>query len=234
MTTPSDLEPGLGRYPRRWRLRTTLAAFLLLLAACGGSSSSDSTNTQDGATTQAPNASTTSAPASTLATTTTPAPTSTTAAPTTVAPTTAAPTTTAAAAPLQVVDDVVTVDWNALTATPFYATPDGGSDPFFHIHTTPDVDGFFLSFELYTTGYGQEWTGETGTFDISCDNPTSSTGICPYFDPDGPGPEPVKGSDFQTTGSLTINQLDEDGYEIVVHTLTFTDGTTFAEFTITG
>ena len=37
-----------------------------------------------------------------------------------------------------------------------------------------------------------------------------------------------------TTGSLTIVQLDDGGYEIVVHELVFSDGTTFDEFTIAG
>jgi hypothetical protein len=125
------------------------------------------------------------------------------------------------------------VVWSSLTSTPTFSFVDGG-DPYYLIHTNPDADGFFLSFELYTTGYGAEWTGELGTFDISCDNPTTSTGICPYFDVDGPGPVEVLGTDFATTGSMTINALDSGGYDIVVHELVFSDGTTFDEFEMTG
>jgi hypothetical protein len=82
------------------------------------------------------------------------------------------------------------------------------------------------------TGYGAEWTGELGTFDISCDSPDTSTGIWRYFDPDGPGPIEVVGSDFTATGSIAIVQLDDTGYEFVVHELVFADGTTFNEFTV--
>ena len=64
--------------------------------------------------------------------------------------------------------------------------------------------------------------------------PVNSAGICPDVDPDGPGPEPVKGDDFAATGSLTIVQLDDGGHEIVVHELAFSDGTTFSEFTMSG
>ena len=54
----------------------------------------------------------------------------------------------------------------------------------------------------------------------------------PYVDPDGPGPIEVVGSDFTATGSITIVQLDETGYEFVVHELVFADGPTFNEFTV--
>lgn len=128
----------------------------------------------------------------------------------------------------------VTVNWESLPSTPFFAPAGDDFDPHFLIHTNPKTDGFFFSFELYTTGYGAEWTGELGTFDISCDNLTSSTGICPYFDSDGEGPIGVLGGDFATTGSMTVVQLDDAGYEIVVHEIVFTDGTTFNEFSIKG
>jgi hypothetical protein len=82
------------------------------------------------------------------------------------------------------------------------------------------------------TGYGAEWTEELGTVDISCDSPDTSIGICPYLDPDGPGSIEVVGSDFTATGSITIVQLDDTGYEFVVHELVFADGTTFNEFTV--
>ncbi len=215
---------------RRTQLALSSIGLALLITACG-----DSSSESDGAA-EAPITSTTVTEVPDLAApATSAAPTTAIPVPTTATPTTtAAPTTTTKAPPLAIEDDVVTIDWSALGAEPFYSPASGGGDPFFHIHTAPETDGFFLSLEMYTTGYGQEWTGETGTFDISCDDASSSTGICPYFDVDGPGPDPVKGSDFMTTGSLTIIQLDGDGYEIVVHELTFSDGTTFDEFTIRG
>jgi len=101
------------------------------------------------------------------------------------------------------------------------------------IHTNPETDGFFLSLELYTV-WGAGWTGQLGEFEMSCGDPAIDTGICPYFDPDGPGPDPVKGSDFATSGSVTITRLDETGYEITVNSLVFSDGTTFTPFTISG
>ncbi len=120
-----------------------------------------------------------------------------------------------------------------MPSTPFFAPAGGGTDPFFHIHTNPASDGFFLAFEMYTV-WGGGWTGEMGTFPVTRTDPASSTGICPYFDPDGPGPLPVLGGDFATTGEITINQLDGAGYDIIVHSLLFSDGTTFGEFQMTG
>lgn len=136
-------------------------------------------------------------------------------------------------AALTVSGDVFTVDWAELPSTPAFIQPLAGADPFFHIHTDGNADGFFLAFEMYTV-YGQEWTGQLGTFEISCDVPDASTGICPKFDPDGPGPAPVLGDDFDVSGTITINQLDADGYDIDVTGLTFSDGTSFAPFTMTG
>lgn len=137
------------------------------------------------------------------------------------------------AVPLDQSGDLVVVDWSALPSTPYFEPDAGGDDPYFHIHTNPESDGFFLSFELHTV-WGEAWTGQTGTFDITCSNPGTSTGICPYFDADGPGPEPVIGDDFGASGSMTIVQLDDTGYEIVVHQLLFSDGTSFDEFTMIG
>ncbi len=197
-------------------------AFAVLLASCASPTTTATTVAAAAPATPdtAPTAETTSPP------TTTP--------PATEGPTTVVPPTTVPVAPMEITGGTVVVRWDALAATPFYAPAVGGSDPFFHIHTNPDTDGFFLSFEMYTTGYGQQWTGETGTFEISCADPVTSTGICPYFDPDGPGPEPVKGDDFAATGLLTIVRLDDTGYEIIVHELAFSDGTTFAAFEMTG
>ena len=127
----------------------------------------------------------------------------------------------------------VDIDWAALTGTPFYAPANQASDPFFHIHTIPDVDGFFFSLEMYTE-WGQAWTGETGGFEISCSDPATSTGICPYLDPDGPGPLPVLGGDFMTTGQIVINELGPDGYDLMVGPVIFSDGTVVNPFTMTG
>ncbi len=180
-----------------------VAVGCLTLAACGDSGSS--TDTTDPVTTDA---ATTAPPATDPPATDPPA----TDAPTTVAEPVSAllPTATGFA-----------IDWSALTAVPFYGET-GGADPFFNIHSFPASDGFFVSLELYTV-YGSEWSGELGTFDIGC-SPTS-TGICAHFDPDGPGPIADLGADFLATGSVTINQLDADGYDIVVDELIFSDGT---------
>ncbi len=131
------------------------------------------------------------------------------------------------------VDGSYIIRWDALASRPYFAPPSGIADPFYHLHTNPELDGFFLSFELYTE-WGEAWTGQTGTFDISCSEPVNSSGICPYFDADGPGPGPVIGDDFATRGSLTIRRLDPGGYDITVHELIFGDGTSLAEFTMVG
>ncbi len=118
-----------------------------------------------------------------------------------------------------------TVTWEALVSEPFYAVPAATSvDPFYFIHTM-EADGFYLAFEMYTTGYGQEWAGELGEVAISCLDPVNSTGICPHFDPDGPGPLGDLNADFAATGSITITQLDPTGYDVTVDELTFSDGT---------
>ena len=210
------------------RLAAT-AACVIALSACGGGGED---TTDEGATGSDTNTSATSeAAASTTAAPTTAAPT--TAAPTTAAPTTAAPTTTEAVAALEIDGDEVVVRWDALPSEPHYSTPGAASsDQLFHIHTSAADDGFYLSFELYTA-WGSAWQGETGTFDIDCADPSSSTGICVHFDPDGTGPEPPKGSDFRTTGSVTIHQLDDGGYRLEVHELEFSDGTSFVPFEMT-
>jgi len=128
----------------------------------------------------------------------------------------------------------VMIAWDNLPSDPLFGPADAGSDdPFFLIHTNPETDGFFFSIELYTTGYGTAWTGELGDVEVSCSDP-STTGICPYYDEDGPGPIDVLGSDFATTGSITINQLDDSGYDIVVNEIVFSDGTTIGSFRMTG
>ena len=121
--------------------------------------------------------------------------------------------------------DAVVINWEAIDATylPNTGTPD---DPFFHIHSNTDPDGFFLGIELYTI-YGTGWTGETGTFDIDC----GGTGICVHLSI-GDGPE--IGADFLATGQVTINQLDDAGYNVDVTGLMFSDGTVVADLTLMG
>lgn len=139
----------------------------------------------------------------------------------------------APASALQVDGSNVMIAWSDLPSTPFYAGATQASDPFFHIHTNPASDGFFFSLELYPE-WGQAWMGEVGTFEISCSDPATSTGICPYLDPDGPGPMPVLGDDFATTGTITINILDAEGYNLEVGPIVFSDGTEIAPFTMVG
>ena len=204
---------------KRCHIGAGVAAIALVVAACGGTTvETEDAGTPDEPTTDAPvvteSEPTTEAPEPSLAPSTTDAPESPPA--------------------LDLSGDAVMINWDNLPSTPFFSPAGGGTDPLFLIHTNPATDGFFLSFEMYTTGYGREWTGEIGTFAISCVDAVNSTGICPYFDPDGPGPDPVKGDDFATTGLVTIVQLDADGFEIIVHELIFSDGTIFNEFTMTG
>lgn len=180
----------------------------LALSACGSDSSSDSTSAAS------------TAPPDTEAPTTDP--------PATDPPATDAPDTVPPASVIAPTDTGFTIDWSA--ATPFYAQV-GGGDPYFHIHNIPATDGFFFSLEMYTV-YGTAWTGELGTFDIGCT--PASTGICAHFDADGPGPLSDLGADFLATGSVTINQLDAEGYDVVVDELVFSDGTTITGLHLVG
>ena len=125
-------------------------------------------------------------------------------------------------------DGVVVIDWSKLKAKPFFSPPRAGSaDPFYFIHTDPAADGFFLSIEAYTTAYGRTWTGQLGTFAIDCS--TAGTGICVHFDPDGPGPMPPAGSNFDVRGSITFERLDATGYTVILTNVVFSEG-----FTIPG
>ena len=227
------------------RLARILLALALVGTACGGSeTTADTATTDTGATEGAEASVTTKGPTTTAqATTTTAAATTTTAAATT---TTAAATTTTTGATTTTTEpaepalsqdgDTYAIVW-ASTASPFWAPAnESAADPFFHIHTEPDQDGFFFSLEMYTTGYGALWTGELGEVEVLCMEGVpgpSSTGICPYFDPDGPGPIEVN-SAFVATGSITINQLDENGYDIVVNEIVYPNGTTITSFQLTG
>lgn len=139
------------------------------------------------------------------------------------------------ASPAVTIDGLsVTIDWMAMPGNPFYAAADPtASDPFFHIHSDAGVDGPYFSVELYTV-WGAAWTGDTGIFEISCSDPNTSTGICPYFDPDGPGPMGVLGGDFMTTGAIQINELGPDGYDIDIGPIIYSDGTVVNQFKLMG
>ncbi len=215
------------------RLLGTLA-FVVLIAACGG----DDPDAADGTGATASTAmQETSAPPTTVApTTTTVAETTSTAAPVTT--TTEATTTTSAPEPALVNDGgTYSIVWTNV-ANPFW-DPSAGTadDPFFFIHTSPDRDGFFFSLEMFTTGYGALWQGELGEVAIICNEAPpapNSTGICPHFDPDGSGPLGDLNTDFSAAGTITINQLDNDGYDIVVNEVTFSDGSTIGSFQLVG
>jgi len=183
------------------RRLTTCAALVAMMVAASGGSATTTTTTTAGSTT------TTSGGATT----------------TTSATTTSDPGSDASAITTNE-DGSYTIDWDALEGTVFFAPPVGGSsDPFYHVHTDPAVDGFFLSIEAYTV-YGTAWTGQLGDFAIGC-GPAAS-GICVHFDPDGPGPIGNLGADFRVSGDITITQADENGFAAIITNLEFSDGTT--------
>ena len=132
--------------------------------------------------------------------------------------------------------DTYTIVWEN-TTSPFW-DPDAGTDesPFFFVHTKPAQDGFYFALEMYTTGYGALWTGELGEVQVLCMEGApgpNSTGICPWFDPDGPGPmDPF--SAFGATGTITIDQLDSDGYDITVNEIVYAEGAMVSTFRLTG
>ncbi len=121
-------------------------------------------------------------------------------------------------------ENVYEIDWSALGAPPYFGYDDetDPEDPFWLINNQPEVDGFLLGVELYTTGFGERWEGELGTYRIWCDR--RGTGICLHFDPDGEGPVPDLGADFGATGTVSIRKLDRDGYDLVLEDVLFTDG----------
>ena len=132
--------------------------------------------------------------------------------------------------------DTYSIAWANVIA-PFYAAAnDASADPYFSIHSDGAADGFFFSLELYTTGYGALWTGELGEVAVGCMEGVpgpNSTGVCPWFDPDGPGPIEAF-SAFTATGSITINQLDDGGYSITVNEIVFAEGATVSGFEMSG
>jgi|RifCSP16_2_1023846.scaffolds.fasta_scaffold202815_1 hypothetical protein len=207
--------------------RIVVMAVAVLAVGCGGGTGGSTTGAESTTTGAVTGSEDTSTTVGASATTTTEATT------TTVTGTTAV-TTSAAAAPPMVMDDdgVVTIDWDALQGDVFFAPPGGGADPFFFVHTDPDVDGFFFSVEAYTV-YGPAWTGQQGDFTIDCS--LAGTGICVHFDPDGPGPMGDLGADFAVTGDVSISQADADGFVAEFSNVEFSDGTTIpGPFTVTG
>ena len=209
-------------------------AFALLIGACGGSDSGASEGTPAPTTTAT--AATPSAPTTTPAAVTSTEATASTAAEKTT--TTQATTTTAVPqSALTNNDGTYSIVWTS-ASNPFW-DPNAGTadDPFFFIHTRPDQDGFYFSLEMYTTGYGALWQGELGVVAVICNEAPpapNSTGICPHFDPDGPGPLGDLNADFAAIGSITINQLDDDGYDIVIDEIVFSDGSTISSFQVVG
>jgi hypothetical protein len=139
--------------------------------------------------------------------------------------------------PLQPRGGEYRIRWGKLAVQPGYTFVDDDADnPFWLIHTDAERDGFAFSLELYTTGYGEQWEGETGTFAIACTEPPpgeDSTGICPHLDPDGPGPQPdIVG--FAADGQVTIDRLDEQGYDITIDELTMAFGVSIRPFRLRG
>lgn len=200
---------------------TPVFVFALILAACAGAGGETTTTTTTDTT-------------STAAFTTTTAASETS---TTANATEQAASTLAVEPVLSNDEGTYSIVWASAT-TPFW-DPNAGSaaDPFFFIHTMPAADGFYFSLEMYTTGYGALWRGELGDVEIICNEASpapNSTGICPHFDPDGPGPLGDLNADFAATGSITINQLDEGGYDIVVDEIMFSDGSSIAAFQLVG
>lgn len=221
-----------GRATTRRRNRRAVPGRLLVatigvtgLAVLAGACSDDGDSSSSDTTAAAPTTETTVVETTT---TTAPEPALVEITPSTTAPPDTAPVdptapTTEAPAPARVFE----LDWSKLTLPTYFELDDetNPDDPFWYIHNQPD-EGFFLSLEMYTTGFGSAWTGETGTFDLSCTE--GGTGICIHFDPDGPGEDEVDlNVDFAATGTIEITTLDEsDGYDLVLTGVTFSDGTT--------
>lgn len=209
---------------------TLLFAMALIALACGGSETSSDTEATS---------STTATQETEASTTTTEAPTTTAEASTTTAEstTTTEATTTTLGEPVLTQDgDNYMIVWASTQGPTYKPAIESAASPFFHIHNNPNNDGFFFGLEMYTTGYGALWTGETGTIQVLCmEAPPApnSTGICPWFDPDGPGPiEPF--SAFGATGTITINRLDADGYDVVVNEVVYAEGGVVTEFHLVG
>ena len=192
------------------RLRSLFLTAALAGAGCTGASGSTPAPTSAPPTAAATVAAT---PAPTLAATPT--------LPATVAPSSAASRTQT----IVIAGGVATINPDALAPLVFVPPVAGSADPFYHIHTTPGTDGFFLSI-VADTKYGPKWTGQLGTFAIECT--PAGTGICVHFDPDGPGPLPNLGKDFKASGLVTFTALSAGGFDVTVENARFSDGTTVA------
>lgn len=211
----------------------------LIVAACGSGGTADvePTSGSKSPTTTTPGESTTTV-IQQEATTTTEAATTTTTQVSDVPTTAKATTTTAPPEPALTSDgSSYTIVWESVDAPFWSPAVKSDPDPFYFIHTFPDADGFYFSIEMYTTGYGALWQGQLGDVEIICDEAPpapNSTGICPHLDPDGPGPIGDLNADFAAIGSITIDQLDETGYDITVNEIIFSDGSTIESFSLTG
>lgn len=209
--------------------RALTVLLVVVLVGCGSSDdATSSSSTLAGSTTVAPTTTTSSGPP-----TTTTAGSSTTSVP--------GPTTTAEPRPQGPLEPDnrgrYEIRWRRLLVTPGFEFVDTDPDnPFWLIHTDAERDGFYFSLELYTTGYGALWEGELGEVEISCSEPPpgdNSTGVCPHFDPDGPGPFPdLVGT--EGTGTITITRLDEDGYDITIDDITMGLGQSIRPFRVFG
>lgn len=218
---------------RTWLARVVMA--VALMAMVGACSSADDESTDSTTTTADGSAGTGDTTTSTEATTTTtaapplitiePPPTTTTTAPPvdpTAPPTIPAPTT----APSPPPGITYQLDWDSLRYPTWFELDDetNPDDPFFYIHTQ-SKEGFFFSLEMYTTGFGSAWTGDLGDFEIGCSS--AGSGICLHFDPDGD--DEALGdlnADFAATGKITITKLDEDGYDLTLTDIVFSNGDT--------
>lgn len=129
-------------------------------------------------------------------------------------------------APLPAPPPVYELAWERLRFPPYFGFDEetDPDDPFWHLHTNDD-EGFWFSLEMYTTGFGEAWEGETGEFELGCGAELS--GICLHLDPDGVGDAAEDlNADFRATGTIEIDQLDEDGYDLTLSDVEFGDGST--------
>ncbi len=118
----------------------------------------------------------------------------------------------------------VTINRDVL-APLFYGYNDADpNDTFYQIHT--EQDDLYLSIELYLI-FGDGWTGQLGTFDLDCDG----NGICVYLDIDGTGTQGILGP--ATVGQITIDKF-EDGYDVTLGGVSFTDSSSGTVYTLAG
>ena len=103
-----------------------------------------------------------------------------------------------------------TSNWGSLTAS-WHA----GDDPFFQIHD--NEAGFYANLEAYTV-WGDDWTGQSGTFAPDC----NGTGLCFWLLPDD------EHAFLATAGEVDVVELEQSGggigpsFEVVLRGLTMT------------